>query len=236
MTSPTRATETDQRRKRLKWEPWALMVMLLGLGMWLVWSPLSGLKFPKPPPGGRQVELRLGTVRGVVQIAPATAVKGGAGVQGGAAQGGVAVMGFVVMLRDGYRSPELTEEELRRFVGDAAFDDLTRRPDNPLFRILNITSWGALAWVIVGFVGQLAFTGRTLVQWLVSEAKRESVVPELFWWLSLTGGVMLFIYFVWRQDFVAVLGQSSGVVIYARNIRLIHKQRRRAMAQTNAES
>jgi lipid-A-disaccharide synthase-like uncharacterized protein len=29
---------------------------------------------------------------------------------------------------------------------------------------------------------------------------------------------------------VGVLGQSSGVVIYARNLRLIYKQRRRAAA------
>ena len=39
---------------------------------------------------------------------------------------------------------------------------------------------------------------------------------------------MLFTYFVWRQDFVGVLGQSTGVVIYARNIRLMYKQKRRA--------
>jgi len=61
----------------------------------------------------------------------------------------------------------------------------------------------------------------------VSEKQRESVVPEAFWWLSLVGGVFLFVYFVWRQDIVGVLGQSSGVVIYARNLWLIRKRRRR---------
>ncbi|MEL7472603.1 MAG: lipid-A-disaccharide synthase N-terminal domain-containing protein, partial [Planctomycetota bacterium] len=64
-------------------------------------------------------------------------------------------------------------------------------------------------------------------QWVVSEKKRQSVVPEAFWWLSLVGGAALFTYFVWRRDIVGVLGQSTGVVIYARNLRLIHKQRRR---------
>jgi lipid-A-disaccharide synthase-like uncharacterized protein len=68
-----------------------------------------------------------------------------------------------------------------------------------------------------------------LLQWFVSERKRESVIPEAFWWLSLIGGVALFAYFVWRQDIVGVLGQSSGLVIYARNIRLIYKQRKRAL-------
>jgi lipid-A-disaccharide synthase-like uncharacterized protein len=66
------------------------------------------------------------------------------------------------------------------------------------------------------------------IQWLVSEKEKRSVVPEIFWWLSLVGGVTLFAYFAWRQDPVGILGQSSGLVIYARNLRLIYKQRRRA--------
>ncbi len=49
----------------------------------------------------------------------------------------------------------------------------------------------------------------------------------MFWWLSFLGGVCLFTYFVWRKDAVGVLGQATGVVIYARNLRLIHKERTR---------
>ena len=67
-----------------------------------------------------------------------------------------------------------------------------------------------------------------MVQWVVSERSRVSTVPELFWWFSFVGGVSLFTYFVWRKDVVGVLGQATGVVIYARNLRLIQKQRRRA--------
>ncbi|QQS10375.1 MAG: lipid-A-disaccharide synthase N-terminal domain-containing protein [Phycisphaerales bacterium] len=95
--------------------------------------------------------------------------------------------------------------------------------------MFNITSWGSFVWVLVGLVGQTAFFGRMMIQWIVSESRKESVVPSIFWWLSLGGGVMLFVYFVWRQDVVGVLGQSSGVVIYARNLRLLAK-RKRAMA------
>jgi lipid-A-disaccharide synthase-like uncharacterized protein len=69
-----------------------------------------------------------------------------------------------------------------------------------------------------------------MIQWIVSERQKQSVVPEAFWWLSLAGGIALFAYFAWRQDIVGVLGQTSGVVIYARNIRLIHKRRRRQPA------
>lgn len=100
--------------------------------------------------------------------------------------------------------------------------------EQTLLGFFNITNWANFAWVAVGLAGQLAFFGRMMIQWVTSENKRESVVPELFWWLSLGGGVCLFTYFVWRVDFVGVLGQSTGVVVYARNLRLIQKQKRRA--------
>jgi lipid-A-disaccharide synthase-like uncharacterized protein len=203
-------------RKRVKWEPWALMAVLLGLGVWLVWSPVSGLKHPEAAPGAERVELRMGNARGIVEISRGAD-------PGGPADG----VRFRVLMRDGYVSEAMTGEEFRRVFGDAAYRGAVESPENPVFRVLNITSWGALAWVSIGFVGQFAFAGRTLVQWLVSERRRQSVVPEAFWWMSLTGGVMLFTYFVWRQDFVGVMGQSMGVVVYGRNLRLIYKQKRR---------
>lgn len=205
------------RRKRVKWEPWALMALLFGLGIWLVWSPISGLKDPAPSAGARKVELRVGNARGIVEIVPGVPP---------------AEPRFRVMLRNGFRSESLSAKEFQETFGAAAYEGVVKQPENPLFRVMNITSWGALAWVCIGLGGQIAFTGRTLIQWLVSERRRESVVPELFWWLSLVGGLMLFTYFVWRQDFVGVLGQSMGAVIYARNLRLIYKQRRRAAAAT----
>ncbi len=96
-----------------------------------------------------------------------------------------------------------------------------------LLGFFNISSWTNFAWVAVGLLGQAAFFGRMFMQWIVSEKNRRSEVPELFWWFSFIGGVCLFTYFVWRVDIVGVLGQSTGVVIYARNLRLIHKQRKR---------
>jgi lipid-A-disaccharide synthase-like uncharacterized protein len=37
-------------------------------------------------------------------------------------------------------------------------------------------------WLAVGFAGQMAFSARFLVQWIVSEARRESVIPIPFWY------------------------------------------------------
>jgi lipid-A-disaccharide synthase-like uncharacterized protein len=84
-----------------------------------------------------------------------------------------------------------------------------------------------LFWISVGFGGQILFSGRMFLQWLISERHKHSVITPSFWWFSLLGGVCLFAYFVWRQDVVGVIGQSSGIVIYARNLRLIAKQKRR---------
>lgn len=97
-----------------------------------------------------------------------------------------------------------------------------------LYRILNITTPVGMAWVLLGFGGQLLFTGRMLIQWWASEKLQRSVVPESFWWASLFGGLMLLVYFVWRKDVVGVIGQSTGAFVYARNLVLIHRHRRGA--------
>jgi lipid-A-disaccharide synthase-like uncharacterized protein len=94
-----------------------------------------------------------------------------------------------------------------------------------LLGFLNISNWENALWVFLGLAGQAAFFGRMLVQWVVSERAKRSEVPVAFWWLSLIGGLLLFAYFVWRRDPVGVLGQSTGVVIYERNLRLIAKER-----------
>ncbi|MGF1632846.1 MAG: lipid-A-disaccharide synthase N-terminal domain-containing protein [Phycisphaerae bacterium] len=91
-----------------------------------------------------------------------------------------------------------------------------------MFRILDITSLTGLIWVGLGLLGQVLFTGRMVVQWLVSEKQKRSVVPPAFWWMSLGGASMLIVYFTWRVDIVGVLGQATGWLIYVRNLYLIH--------------
>jgi len=95
-----------------------------------------------------------------------------------------------------------------------------------LFSWLNVDSWQEFWWVVIGLGGQLAFTGRFLVQWLASERAGRSVVPLAFWYFSIAGGLILFAYAVHRQDPVFILGQSMGLVIYSRNLWLIHVERR----------
>lgn len=79
----------------------------------------------------------------------------------------------------------------------------------------------ATFWLFLGILGQALFSARFLVQWLASEARRRSVVPAAFWWLSLAGGAALLAYAMWRRDPVFIVGQSFGLLVYLRNLTLL---------------
>ncbi len=82
-----------------------------------------------------------------------------------------------------------------------------------------------MMWMAVGFTGQAFFSARFLVQWLASEYVKKSVIPVMFWYFSILGGITLLIYAIYRKDPVFILGQSTGVVIYLRNLHLIRKNK-----------
>ncbi|MDF1793154.1 MAG: lipid-A-disaccharide synthase N-terminal domain-containing protein [Thalassobaculaceae bacterium] len=87
-----------------------------------------------------------------------------------------------------------------------------------------------IVMVGVGFGGQALFTMRFLIQWLKSEISRKSVIPIAFWYFSIAGGATLFVYALWRQDPVFILGQGTGLFIYSRNLWLIHREKRETEA------
>ena len=73
-------------------------------------------------------------------------------------------------------------------------------------------------WLIVGFLGQGLFSARFIVQWLVSERKKQSVIPVMFWYFSILGGATLLIYSIHKQDPVYIVGQGLGLIVYFRNL------------------
>lgn len=81
-------------------------------------------------------------------------------------------------------------------------------------------------WLAIGLLGQGIFSARFIIQWLVSEKEKRSVIPVAFWYLSLLGGVTLFMYAVYKRDPVFIIGQFSGVFIYSRNLYLISRERK----------
>ncbi|MCR9255072.1 MAG: lipid-A-disaccharide synthase N-terminal domain-containing protein [Alphaproteobacteria bacterium] len=82
-------------------------------------------------------------------------------------------------------------------------------------------------WVIVGFCGQALFGARFLVQWIVSERLKRSVIPLPFWFLSLGGGAILLSYAISQGDPVFIAGQGLGLFIYMRNLYLIYRGKSR---------
>ena len=79
-------------------------------------------------------------------------------------------------------------------------------------------------WLAVGFLGQLMFSCRFLIQWIASERRKASVVPNLFWWFSIAGGLCLLTYAIHIGDPVFILGQSAGILVYTRNIVLLRRK------------
>lgn len=84
-------------------------------------------------------------------------------------------------------------------------------------------------WLALGFSAQALFTARFFLQWIASEREGRSVVPVGFWFLSLGGGFLLFIYSIYRKDPVFILGQGAGLFIYLRNVHLIYRERRKGV-------
>ena len=78
--------------------------------------------------------------------------------------------------------------------------------------------------LVLGLVGQALFSMRFIIQWIYAEKRRQSVIPTAFWYFSLGGSLLLLIYALLRRDLVFSLGQSTGFLIYGRNLYFIHKK------------
>lgn len=80
------------------------------------------------------------------------------------------------------------------------------------------------AWLITfGSVGQVIFTLRFVYQWYYSRKVGESVLPVGFWIQSLIGSLMILTYAIIRLDPILILSQSTGFIVYTRNIMLGRK-------------
>ena len=189
--------------------PIIAMVSLIFVGMWLVLMPtLSRESYDiEVRVGSKEIKLKV-TEGGYEFVSPPE----------------LATLGEV----SASEKDRVIREQVEAWNARPAFE---RR----VMGFFNISKWTNFVWVAVGLVGQGAFFGRMFVQWIVSEKRQRSQIPVIFWWFSLVGGLFLFVYFVWRVDVVGVLGQPTGIVIYARNLRLIHKQKRRGDRQLEEE-
>ncbi len=82
------------------------------------------------------------------------------------------------------------------------------------FHNRNIPLW----MLIFGSFGQIIFTLRFIYQWAYSYKRHQSILPVGFWIISLTGSSIIVLYGIMRSDPVLIIGQSTGIIAYIRNL------------------
>jgi lipid-A-disaccharide synthase-like uncharacterized protein len=82
-------------------------------------------------------------------------------------------------------------------------------------------------WKAIGMTGNALFFSRFLVQWYATEKRRQVVIPQAFWWLSLAGSALLFAYAAfYRRDSVFIVAYALTWIPYVRNLVIHHRTRR----------
>jgi lipid-A-disaccharide synthase-like uncharacterized protein len=82
-----------------------------------------------------------------------------------------------------------------------------------------------LFWNAFGFIGTATFGVRFIIQWLRSEQEGKSVIPIAFWYFSLIGGLISFVYALHLHAWPLLVGQGMPIPIYARNLYLVYRER-----------
>ena len=88
--------------------------------------------------------------------------------------------------------------------------------DNELFTIVE---WTVTPWKLIGYTGVMLFGGRWLVQLVASGLKKKPTFPRIFWYMSLTGSLMLLAYFTFgKNDSVGIFSNLFPACVAAYNL------------------
>ena len=82
-------------------------------------------------------------------------------------------------------------------------------------------------WDLFGYGGQACFSARWLWQMFVSHKAKQSVVPSVFWYISLAGAALYLIFGIAIAKGPIILAGVFGLVVYLHNISLLRKSRPR---------
>lgn len=80
-------------------------------------------------------------------------------------------------------------------------------------------------WEVLGLLGQVIFGSRFLYQWFVSERAKRSIFPIGFWWLSILGSALIFVYAIHKASFAFMIPTLTGMPVYIRNLMLVRRER-----------
>src|SRR5947209_4995480 len=157
---------------------WLMMFLEVGLIVLLaIWVVHAMKASPAKRPNSVEVSIQLPDAKEKATLAP----------------GDDGRYRYTILQTDG-QTVELTPDEL------AARLHREQASRTWIQKVLNVNNPFGYLWVGLGLFGQVLFTGRMVVQWLVSEKAKKSTVPPIFWWMSLVGSTMLMAYFLWRRD------------------------------------
>jgi len=84
-------------------------------------------------------------------------------------------------------------------------------------------------WKVLGWMGNAVFSSRFIVQWYATEKHKRVVVPVIFWWLSLTGSLLLLIYALHQTDSVFIYAYLFPWIPYLRNLIIHHRHEKAQM-------
>ena len=74
-------------------------------------------------------------------------------------------------------------------------------------------------WKLIGYTGVFLFAGRWAVELLASRALQRPVLPRLFWYMSISGSLLLLLYFTFgKNDSVGVLSNLFPLFIAGYNL------------------
>ncbi len=80
-------------------------------------------------------------------------------------------------------------------------------------------------WLGIGVLGQALFASRFLIQWISTEREGDSIIPPVFWPISIVAATLQTACFAQRHEWVFAIGIAATILIYIRNIILLTTKR-----------
>ena len=68
-------------------------------------------------------------------------------------------------------------------------------------------------WELTAFVGEAVFGGRFILQWIMSEKKKQSYIPDFFWYMSIVGSMILLAYFVHKASLAMIINAKNCIAV-----------------------
>lgn len=81
-------------------------------------------------------------------------------------------------------------------------------------------------WKFIGWLGNIVFFSRFVVQWWATERNKQVVVPNSFWWLSLIGSLLLLAFAIKQRQSVFIFAYAFTWIPYIRNLIISHRSTR----------